>query len=149
MHRILVAVDGSEHALRAVDMAADLALHYQIPLAVVQVRPNLGAGQIPLDMAAYEQLEHLYQAESGLLDSAARRIAEDAAERARRAGAPTVEVIVDVGDPASTIVRLTHELGADLIVMGRRGRGDLGGLMLGSVSHKVGHLAECAVLTVR
>ncbi|HKY46826.1 MAG TPA: universal stress protein, partial [Acidimicrobiia bacterium] len=31
----------------------------------------------------------------------------------------------------------------------RRGRGDLGGLLLGSVSHKVAHLASCAVMTVR
>ena len=147
MQRILVAVDGSEHALRAIDMAADIGIHYDIPLVVVYVRSD--AGQIPLDIVGYQQLENLYEAESGLLDSMALRIAEDAAERARRAGALSVEVLVDVGDPASTIVRMSEDLGADLIVMGRRGRGDLGGLLLGSVSHKVGHLAECAVLTVR
>jgi nucleotide-binding universal stress UspA family protein len=60
-----------------------------------------------------------------------------------------VEVLIDIGDPASTIVRVSEDLEADLIVMGRRGRGDLGGLLLGSVSHKVGHLAACAVMTVR
>ena len=37
----------------------------------------------------------------------------------------------------------------DLIVMGRRGLGDLGGLLMGSVSHKVCHLADCACLTVK
>lgn len=149
MQRILVAVDGSDHALRAIDMAADIAVHFEIPLVVVHVRSDSGAGQIPLDIVAYRQLENLYEAESGLLDSMASRIAEDAAERARRAGALSVEVQIDVGDPAATIVRMSQDLGADLIVMGRRGRGDLGGLLLGSVSHKVGHLAECAVLTVR
>lgn len=149
MKRILVAVDGSEHSLRAIDEAADLAVHYQIPLVVIHVRSNCGIGQIPLDMVAYEQLKDLYEAESGLMDSIAWRIAEDAAERARRAGAPSVEAMIDVGDPASVIVRLSQDLGTDLIVMGRRGRGDLGGLLLGSVSHKVGHLAACAVMSVR
>lgn len=149
MRRILVAVDGSEHALRAIDMAADIGIRYQIPLVVIHVRSNSGVGQIPLDLVAYRQLEDLYEAESALLDAIAWRIAEDAAERARRAGAPSVEVLIDIGDPASTIVRVSEDLEADLIVMGRRGRGDLGGLLLGSVSHKVGHLAECAVLTVR
>lgn len=46
-----------------------------------------------------------------------------AAERARRAGAPSVEVLIDIGDPALTIVRVSEDLEADLIVMGRRGRG--------------------------
>jgi nucleotide-binding universal stress UspA family protein len=149
MRRILVAVDGSEHALRAIDMAADIGIHYDIPLVVIHVRSGSGVGQIPLDLVAYRQLEDLYEAESALLDAIAWRIAEDAAERARRAGAPSVEVLIDIGDPASTIVRVSQDLGADLIVMGRRGRGDLGGLLLGSVSHKVGHLAACAVMTVR
>jgi nucleotide-binding universal stress UspA family protein len=95
-------------------------------------------GQVPLDLVAYRQLEDLYEAESALLDAIAWRIAEDAAERARRAGAQSVEVLIDIGDPASTIVGVSEDLEADLIVMGRRGRGDLGGLLLGSVSHKVG-----------
>ena len=149
MQRILVPVDGSEHALRAIDMAADIGIHFDIPLVVIHVRSGSGVGQIPLDLVAYRQLEDLYETESALLDAIAWRIAEDAAERARRAGAPSVEVLIDIGDPASTIVRVSEDLGADLIVMGRRGRGDLGGLLLGSVSHKVGHLAASAVMTVR
>jgi nucleotide-binding universal stress UspA family protein len=56
-----------------------------------------------------------------------------AAERARRAGAPSVEVLIDIGDPALTIVRVSEDLEADLIFMGRRGRGGL---------------AACAAMTV-
>ena len=37
----------------------------------------------------------------------------------------------------------------DMIVMGRRGLSDLQGLLMGSVSHKVSHLADCACLTVK
>ena len=53
------------------------------------------------------------------------------------------------GDPADQIVRAAARHGADLIVMGRRGYGDLKGLLLGSVSHKVCRLADCACLTVK
>jgi nucleotide-binding universal stress UspA family protein len=43
----------------------------------------------------------------------------------------------------------TAGLGADVIVMGSRGRGDLAGLVLGSTAHKVIHLADRPVLVVR
>jgi nucleotide-binding universal stress UspA family protein len=149
MQRIMVAVDGSEHADRAVDMAADLALRYRVPLSVLHVRTRLGTGQIPVGLAGYERLEHMYLTEEGLLEGAATRIAENAAGKARRAGVQTVETIVETGDPASTIVHAAEASGSDLIVLGSRGLGELGGLLLGSVSHKVGHLAHCPVLTVR
>lgn len=47
MQRTLVAVDGSEHSLRAIDEAADLAVHCQIPLVVIHVRSNCGMGADP------------------------------------------------------------------------------------------------------
>ena len=53
------------------------------------------------------------------------------------------------GDPADQIVRAAERRRADLIVMGRRGHGDLKGPLLGSVSHKVCQLAATACLTVR
>ena len=62
---------------------------------------------------------------------------------------PSVRTVVHEGDPASAILAVAKEADADLIVMGRRGLGDLAGLLLGSVSQKVTHLAECACLTVR
>jgi len=42
-----------------------------------------------------------------------------------------------------------QERGADVIVMGSRGRGDLAGLVLGSTAHKVIHLADRQVMVVR
>lgn len=49
--------------------------------------------------------------------------------------------------PRTEIVRYAESQDADCIVMGRRGLGDVGGLFMGSVSHKVGHLTERTLVT--
>jgi len=59
------------------------------------------------------------------------------------------EVEVAAGHPAETIVRVAHERGADLIVMGTHGRTGLQHVLLGSVAEKVVRLAPCPVLTVK
>ena len=69
--------------------------------------------------------------------------------RAREAGGGTVSTALEVGDPASAIAEYAKANAVDLIVMGRRGLGAIGGLLLGSVSHKVTQLAPCACMTVR
>ena len=60
-----------------------------------------------------------------------------------------MRTILEDGEPATAVLPAAQDEAADLIVMGRRGLGDLAGLLLGSVSHKVSHLAACACLTVR
>jgi nucleotide-binding universal stress UspA family protein len=58
-------------------------------------------------------------------------------------------VIIAVGaGPAQTIAETAEELGSDLIVVGTRGHTTLGGLLLGSVTHRLLHIAPCPVLTV-
>ncbi len=59
------------------------------------------------------------------------------------------EVEVAAGLPADIIVRVAHERGADLIVMGTHGRTGLPHMLLGSVAEKVVRLPPCPVLTVR
>jgi nucleotide-binding universal stress UspA family protein len=56
---------------------------------------------------------------------------------------------IATGPPAETIVRIAHERGVDLIVMGTHGRTGLSHVLLGSVAEKVVRLAPCPVLTVR
>jgi nucleotide-binding universal stress UspA family protein len=53
------------------------------------------------------------------------------------------------GHAARVIIQKAHEEDAGMIIMGTRGRTDFGGLFLGSVAHKVLHLAEVPVLAVR
>jgi nucleotide-binding universal stress UspA family protein len=63
----------------------------------------------------------------------ARRVADDASERARHAGIATI-TIVAVGDPATEIAAQAEKLRADLVVVGSRGLGAVSGALLGSVS---------------
>src|SRR5262249_12453861 len=59
------------------------------------------------------------------------------------------EVEVATGHPPDTIIRVAHERGADLIVMGTHGRTGLQHVLHGSVAAHVVRLAPCPVLTVR
>jgi nucleotide-binding universal stress UspA family protein len=77
------------------------------------------------------------------------RLLAAARVRAEERKVEEVETLVGHGDPAHQIVHAAQHHNADLIVMGRRGHGDLKGLLLGSVSHKVCQLADSACLTVK
>ena len=59
-----------------------------------------------------------------------------------------VETVFEAGDPGERIVAIAKDRSADLVVMGSRGFGNLKGLFLGSVSHKVYHMAPCSCVTV-
>jgi universal stress protein A len=61
----------------------------------------------------------------------------------------TWDVVIGIGRPADTIVRLARERHADLIVMATHGRTGLEHMVLGSVAEKVVRLAPCPVLTVK
>ena len=53
------------------------------------------------------------------------------------------------GDAAERLLEYAREQAIDLIALGRRGVGQIRGLLMGSVSLKINSLAECPVLTVR
>jgi len=57
--------------------------------------------------------------------------------------------VLTYGDAAEEIVAAAEKVKADLIVIGTRGLSDLEGLVMGSVSHKVIHLAHCPCVTVK
>jgi nucleotide-binding universal stress UspA family protein len=69
--------------------------------------------------------------------------------RAGAKGAQSVQPLLEDGDPADTILRLAKGLHVDMIFLGSRGLGNVKGLLMGSVSHKVAHLAECTCVSVK
>jgi nucleotide-binding universal stress UspA family protein len=140
--KILVATDGSEHAQRTVDtvvkLSASMATPPQVHVVNVQEAPVVyGAAEIYLP---YEKAEQFVK-------EAGQKVADATADALRRAGlAPVAEVAV--GEVAPSIVKRAQELGCDLIVMGTRGMGAVGNLVLGSAATKVIHLSDIPVLLV-
>jgi len=141
MRHIMVATDGSGGGDRAVDVAAELTKAVSGTLSIVTIGGNLSG----------EELRQLVRAEGSIgdvLESLSAQILTDARKRARALGVSDVQVQTGWGDAAKAIIEAAQHDRADAIVIGRRGRGRLAGLLLGSVSQKVVSLAPCVVIVV-
>ncbi len=145
---IIVALDGSTHAKRAAVIATDLAHRYASRLRFITVtKPP--PKRISAELKHYIEIEHLSGKPEELVSDAVQKMLADAERHARRKGVKDVRAIAQSGPVARTIIGYAKRQKADLIVMGSRGLGDIEGLLLGSVSHKVVSLADCPVMTVR
>jgi nucleotide-binding universal stress UspA family protein len=137
--RILVPSDGSEHALKAVRVAAGLAKEFDsevVLLCVVSIPQALVMVAGIDDRVLDEYIEHTGRE---ALDPALKILAE--------AGVGA-EVKIEMGTAADEILREVEETGVDLIIMGKRGMGEFKGLLLGSVSDRVTHGAHIPVLLI-
>lgn len=146
MEKILVAIDGSETSDRAVLFACDLAKSFDAALLILTVAQEPTLVAVPMGVMA--EVEGVYMTPRDVIESAAGEIVDRAAAQADVAGVASVERLIRFGSPARTIVDTADEEGAGVIVMGRRGLGDFGALLLGSVTHKVMHIAKLPVVTV-
>ena len=133
---ILVAVDSSEGANRAVDVAADLARTCGAKVILVHAVAGPGA-MVFEDPSIAAHGEDLVEESEKLIQRLSDRIA-DVKPEAKLIDMPA----------ASSIVRTAQEVGADLIVLGVRKRGFLEQL-LGRVTNGVLHHAPCSVLIAR
>lgn len=141
MLKILIPVDGSSHAERAVNQVVELAksgaaleitlLNVQIPIASGHARMFLSHNEV-----------ETYHQEEGQAALASARALLDAA------GIPYTDHIV-VGHAAETIVRFTQEHNIDKIVMGTHGHSALLEVLLGSVAHDVLKHSAVPVLLVK
>ncbi|MEJ2121111.1 MAG: universal stress protein [Alphaproteobacteria bacterium] len=143
---ILVPIDGSDHAEKAVSVAADLAGKYGATLHIITVMEST---ELAPGLHRFAEAEHITGAEAQVATYISDRFVERACEVADEAGAKSVETAVVMGDIQDKILEYAEKVGADLIVMGSRGLSDFKGLMLGSVSHKIANSAPCTVVTVR
>ncbi|HVN42353.1 MAG TPA: universal stress protein [Steroidobacteraceae bacterium] len=140
MRRILVAIDGSSGALRALEFAVSQAM--LAPTATLHLLMVRDAVNVFGEAAAYVS-EPLLRAGA---DQDCRAALE--AARARVGSQLPVEIEVLEGDPAETIVRRAAEVHCESIVMGTRGLGRLELALMGSVAQKVVHTSRTPVTLV-
>ena len=137
--KILLAVDGSDHALHAAKLAGDLARQMnskwvRIVIAFEPVPIYLGEPDLQIVINA-----RLKEAQK-ILEDARNAVGEIPAE---------VHTEMLEGSPAEAIIEVARTRESELIVMGSRGLGRITGAVLGSTSQKVVAHAPCPVLIVR
>ena len=171
--KIVVATEGSDTGRRAVDFAATLSTKLGQPLCIVHV---LMLGRPTKEFAKMAEVEGLAKpvrksGGTGRIDDPAvlggmfpsaedeietarmitalgERIAVSAKNRAEEAGALDVTTRICAGDIADEILDVAEAEKADILVLGRRGLGRVREVLLGSVSQKVLHHADCKVVIV-
>jgi nucleotide-binding universal stress UspA family protein len=133
---IVVGHDGSDGARRALARAADLARERGGARLVVAfvAQDIVGKGAAPEPIAAEEVVADIQREASALQ-------------------ADGLDVAFDVhravlGGPAPALVTIAHEAGADLIVVGTRGRSALAGLVVGSTAQRLLHVSDVPVLVI-
>jgi nucleotide-binding universal stress UspA family protein len=135
--RILIAVDGSEHARSVVQRVIGLAAAAKSQVRVLNVHEVVWSGRA-VPVASDKETE-----ESSALVSAV--LGEFAAAGVSASGAVRQSIS---GRIASEIVAEADDWGASVIALGTRGRTDLEGVFTGSVCHRVLHLSRLPVLVI-
>lgn len=145
---ILVATDGSKHAMKAAVAGIDLAKRYGSKLQFLIVTKRLPA-RVSDSLRRYMEVEHMLGEPEDIVEDMAKEVLGKAMRHARKKGLRSVKSTTLSGQPARAIVDFAKRNKVDLIVMGSRGLGDIKGVLMGSVSHKVSSLAGCTCMTVR
>jgi nucleotide-binding universal stress UspA family protein len=135
--RLLVPIDGSDHSLRALSHAVTrTASGDATRIVLLNVQP-------PLPESLFVTRSMIAEHRAAMTKEALAR----ALRMLRRHGVHA-EIIARVGAPGETIAKVARQMHCDEIVLGSRGLGNLKGLLLGSVTTKVIHLARVPVTVV-
>ena len=141
--RILIPVDGSPHTRAALERVSPLLEAERAEITLLYVAP------LPrIERSAYVSPEREAEWRS-LHQLEAERIFADANAELARYGLTSHRQLMVMGDPAEEILKLADRIGADLIVLGARGRSGIFRFLMGGVSRKVLDHAKCPVLLVR
>lgn len=136
MERIVVGVDGSEAGRQALRWALDEARRRNAIVEAVHAWHQPGA----------MSYGYLGQFDMEPFEEDARKVLDAAVDSVAVPGDPAIERLLIPGGAASVLV--DEAKGADLLVVGSRGRGGFTGLMLGSVSQQAAQHAPCPVVII-
>lgn len=174
--KILLPVDGSDHANKAAAFAGDLAEKYGAEIVLLHV---VQEQEINDQLRHMAEVEHIGQTgarnlarldtvpggaamvmstpapaaaaadDASVADFVNSKVVEEASEILKRHGAQPPKVLLKDGHPARQILDAARDERVDTIVMGSSGASDFKGLIAGSVSHKVAQHATCTCITVK
>lgn len=152
MTHVLIATDGSTQSLKAAQFLGELVNPASLErITVLAVIRPLAAVPFASDFGEEEQAAaRAVEIEPG--SHSFRKEAQEATERVAevlRQKSPQVDTTIRSGSPADEIVRAADEVGADLVVVGGRGKGAVGAILMGSVAYRVMNHAPCPVLVTR
>jgi nucleotide-binding universal stress UspA family protein len=144
---MLVAIDGSESATKALDYALSLAETCDAEVQIVSVIPPVESLMPRFSLTAPPIHYSLFIDE---VEKRLKTVLSDTLTEAKEKR-PSISISMRLlkGRPAHTIVQTAQEEGFDIIVVGSRGLSGINELVLGSVSDRVADLATCPVLIVK
>ena len=138
---ILLCSDGSDHSLRAIHVAADMAQKYEAELILLTTAETSHATNTPFSgLQLSNQIDSLLEARDEIETRSAALLTSLGAEFSTRRGQ---------GHPVDRIVSVARDEEADLIIVGARGLSRFSALLVGSVSSGVVQHAPCPVLVVK
>ncbi|MGI6433928.1 MAG: universal stress protein [Syntrophomonadaceae bacterium] len=145
-NRALVATDGSESALGAIELAKELMLSGVVKSVIlINVVENI------VDWKTYSIINTKFDNEEEFnkaLSKKGSKILQPGHKLFKQSGL-TVDSLVRFGKPEEEIVKNAESLKCDLIIMGNRGLSKIKDIVLGSVSQKVMHLAKVGVIVYK
>jgi nucleotide-binding universal stress UspA family protein len=154
METILVAVDDTKSSLRTVEFMAKL-FPYTRPETVLLLYVEKIMGRSLMDdvLMSDSEIETLKESLSGteyqeMLDRTAKKIIDYFKKALEKQGVTGVKPIIKEGHPAEEILKTAQDEGAEMIVIGSRGK-RLHNLFMGSVSREVTNRADVSVLIAR
>ena len=147
MKKILVPIDGSKLAYKAIEFAANLAMQNDGTIHLLHVVEQTHVPDAVMDYIKSEGIRET--PDSVYLQVVGKWIIDTAVDETRKKGVKHIESNLIVGDPAGEIINYARDHKFDIIVMGSRGLGGDHGMRLGSVSGRVCHEADQTCVTVR
>jgi len=139
MPKILVPMDGSQHALRALEYAITLSRGLGDEIILLNVQPHMETANVKRFFSKREIEEYQQQL--------AKEAMEEAIKVATQSEVPFSQKI-RIGIPRIEICEEAQQENVRTIIMGSRGMGPVIGKFLGSVSYNVVHEAACPVTIV-
>ncbi|TES58239.1 universal stress protein [Halalkalibacterium halodurans] len=139
-NHILVAVDGSPQAKRALYKAFNYAKEFKADLFICHV----------IDSRSFATVEQYDRTVVGSAELDGKKLLQRYSEEAEKAGVDKVHTILDFGSPKANISKtIAQKYDIDLIITGATGLNAVERFLMGSVSESVARHAKCDVLIVR